>query len=63
MEFLLLSRRRSSSRKVPSGEERGEWKVFAGYHKLGSISKNEIVHFQVRGTYHLYGETEIPGGK
>ena len=37
MEFLLLSRRRSSSRKVPSGEERGEWKVFAGYHKLGSI--------------------------
>ena len=31
MEFLLLSRRRSSSRNVPSGEERGETDAFAGY--------------------------------
>ena len=31
MEFLSLSRRRSSSRNVPSGEERGETAVFAGY--------------------------------
>ena len=31
MEFLSLSRRRSSSRNVPSGEERGETDVFAGY--------------------------------
>ena len=31
MEFLLLSRRRSSARNVPSGEERGETDVFAGY--------------------------------
>ena len=31
VEFLLLSRRRSSSRNVPSGEERGETLVFAGY--------------------------------
>ena len=31
MEFLTLSRRRSSSRNVPSGEERGETDVFAGY--------------------------------
>ena len=34
MEFLSLSRRRSSARNVPSGEERGETDVFAGYQKL-----------------------------
>ena len=31
MEFLPLSRRRSSSRNVPSSEEGGETDVFAGY--------------------------------
>ena len=31
MEFLLPSRRRFSLRNVPSGEERGETDVFAGY--------------------------------
>ena len=31
MEFLSLSRRRSSARNVPGGEERGETNVFAGY--------------------------------
>ena len=31
MDFLSLSRRRSSSRNVPSVEERGETDVFAGY--------------------------------
>ena len=31
MEFLSLSRRRSFSRNVPSGKERGETDVFAGY--------------------------------
>ena len=31
MEFLSLSRRRSSARNVPSGEERGETDVSAGY--------------------------------
>ena len=30
IEFLSLSRRRSSARNVPSGEERGETDVFAG---------------------------------
>ena len=30
MEFLPLSRRRSSPQNVPSGEERGETDVFAG---------------------------------
>ena len=30
MEFLSLSRRRSSARNFPSGEERGETDVFAG---------------------------------
>ena len=33
MEFLPLSRRRSSSRNVPGGEERGETDVFAVYFK------------------------------
>ena len=33
VEFLQLSRRRSSSRNVPGGEERGETDVFAGYRK------------------------------
>ena len=32
MEFLLLSRSRSSARNVPSGEECGETDVFAGYY-------------------------------
>ena len=32
MEFLWLSRRRSSARNVPSGEERGETDVFEGFH-------------------------------
>ena len=31
MEFLSLSRRRSSARNVPIGEERGETDAFAGY--------------------------------
>ena len=31
MEFLSLSRRRSSARNVLSDEERGETDVFAGY--------------------------------
>ena len=31
MEFLSLSRRHSSARNVPSGEERGVTNVFAGY--------------------------------
>ena len=39
MEFLSLSRRRSSSRNVPSGEERGETDVFAGYF-IGEYNNN-----------------------
>ena len=35
MEFLLLSRRRSSSGNFPIGEERGETDVFAGDKGLG----------------------------
>ena len=34
MEFLSLSRRHSSARNVPNGEERGETDVFTGYHRL-----------------------------
>ena len=37
MEFLSLSRRRSSARNVPSGEERGETDASAGYNKLCKI--------------------------
>ena len=37
MKFMSLSRRRSSSRNVPSGEERGETDVFAGYKELSSF--------------------------
>ena len=37
MEFLTLSRRRSSARNVPSGEERGETDASAGYNKLCKI--------------------------
>jgi len=35
MEFLSQSRRRSSTRNVPGGEERGETDVFAGYRIAG----------------------------
>ena len=35
MEFLSLSRRRSSARNVLSDEERGETDVFAGYLENG----------------------------
>ena len=34
MEFLSLSRRFSSARNIPSGEERGKTDVFAGYKPL-----------------------------
>ena len=39
MEFLLLSRRRSSTQNVPSGEERGETDVFR---RLGVSVINHI---------------------
>ena len=48
MEFLSLSRRRSSARNVLSNEERGETDVFAGYPRLlslestGKIEQKEI---------------------
>ena len=41
MEFLSLSRRRSSAWNVPSSGERGETDVFAGYH----FSYNEVLSF------------------
>ena len=40
MEFLPLSRRRSSSRNVRNGEERGETDVLAGYQNHG-LQKNK----------------------
>ena len=42
MEFLPLSRRHSSSRNVPSSEERGEMDVFAGYMHGASKDKPHI---------------------
>ena len=44
MEFLSLSRRCSSARNVPSGEERGETDVFAGY--IDSRLKQVFVFFR-----------------
>ena len=48
MEFLSLSRRCSSARNVPSGEERGEMDVFAGYKpptmNVVSTKKNSELH-------------------
>ena len=43
MEFLPLSRRRSSSRNVPGGEERGETDVFAGYLPPWSTTKRLLM--------------------
>ena len=42
MEFMSLSRRRSSSRNFPSGEERGGTAVFVGYYGpyiIGAVRK------------------------
>ena len=47
MEFMSLSYRRSSSRNVPSGEERGETDVFAGYPTSRRLSSREFPHFPV----------------
>ena len=46
MEFLSLSRRRSSARNVHSGEERGEMDVFAGYESVDYFRTSE--HFNSR---------------
>ena len=47
MEFLPLSRRRSSARNVPSGEEQGETDVFAGYF-INSRNKRSGLQLTVR---------------
>ena len=47
MEFLSLSRKRSSARNVSSGEERGETAVFAGYHSFTSGTVQIPVHFNL----------------
>ena len=49
MEFLSLSRRRSSVQNVPCGEKRGETDVFAGYtnyyyQDISPFSNSLIVH-------------------
>ena len=44
MEFLPLSRRRSSSRNVSGGEERGETDVFAGYSVEGILLISLLQH-------------------
>ena len=56
MEFLPPSRRRSSARNVPSGEERGETRgqtdVFAGYVQLG-----HVVFFKLASVVKAYSGT------
>ena len=49
MEFLSLSCRRSSARNVPSGEERGETDVFAGY--FYSIYSKTVAGGKFHGAY------------
>ena len=46
MEFLSLSRRRSSSRNVPSGEERGDTAAFVGYDDENNNVKNNWFYEQ-----------------
>ena len=47
MEFLSLSRRRFSARKVLSGEERGETAAFAGNHSFTSGTVQIQVHINL----------------
>ena len=58
MEFLPLSRRRSSSQNVPSGEERGETDVFAGWGsqllKKKKIFFNFFLSVLSRALYYYY---------
>ena len=46
MEFLSLSRRRSSSRNVRSGEERGDTAAFVGYDDENNNVKNNWFYEQ-----------------
>ena len=46
MEFLPLSRRRSSAQNVLSNEERGETDVFAGYLLLRS-GKTRVISYKL----------------
>ena len=61
MEFLSLSRRRSSARNVPSGEERGETDVSAGYHlcRLPATDSPRVwrdtIYYVNTGLRHQYG--------
>ena len=52
MEFLSLSRRRLSARNVPSGEERGETDIFAGYRKENPRKKSCCT--QINGVPYRY---------
>ena len=54
MEFLPLSRRRSSARNVPSDEERGETDVFAGYQSPPPPQTPLSVFFCSEGRGRLY---------
>ena len=64
MEFLSLSRRRSSVRNVPSGEERGETDASAGYNKLCKIrDTGESVQTKLDRFLLSYRATPTPLGK
>ena len=49
MEFLSLSRRRSSSRNVPSDEEREETSVLVGYILYLSVRYNLVINEPLQG--------------
>ena len=61
MEFLPLSRRRSSSRNVPGGEERGETDVFAGYYTPQIESFFVIINFTSQNTTSTNVACEMTG--
>ena len=61
MEFLPLSRRRSSSRNVPGGEERGETDVFAGYYTPQIESFLVIINFTSQNTTSTNVACEMTG--
>ena len=61
MEFLPLSRRRSSSQNVPGGEERGETDVFAGYYTPQIESFLVIINFTSQNTTSTNVACEMTG--
>ena len=63
MEFLPLSRRRSSARNVPSDEERGETDVFAGYGRVLARVLARILAYGVTNRAYNWCHSYLSGGR